>query len=73
VFCIREWYPVRTEDRPPEFNGVRRLVCETPAICFEYGDDAVCGPCDWKSCEIIRLVRESAVSDTTQERRLSQD
>lgn len=43
------------KDRPPGFVAARRLVCSSPAVCFEFGDSLpVCGPCDREAMEALR-------------------
>jgi len=53
------YIPLRYRDRPPGFIEARRKVCDTPHICFEFGDHApVCGPCDTAVVKAIYQERQ---------------
>ena len=49
-----DYIPLRYRDRPPGFEEARRKFCDTPHLCFEFGDHApVCGPCDTAAVKAI--------------------
>ena len=54
-----DYIPLRYRDRPPGFVEARRKICDTPHLCFEFGDHApVCGPCDTAAVKAIYQERQ---------------
>jgi hypothetical protein len=54
-----DYIPLRYRDRPPGFVEARRKICDTPHVCFEFGDQApVCGPCDTAAIKSIYQERQ---------------
>jgi hypothetical protein len=51
------WRWLKLHDgRPEGFVAERRKHCDTPRLCFEFGDvEPVCGPCDDAAGEALRL------------------
>jgi hypothetical protein len=58
-----DYIPIRYRDRPAGFVEMRRTICTTPNLCFEFGDQApICGPCDMAAVKTLYARHEGEKS-----------
>jgi hypothetical protein len=61
-----KYIPLRYRDRPPGFIQMRHKICDTPHLCFEFGESApICPPCD--TAAVKAIFQENATKRTKQE------